>query len=39
MKWWGFCGGGAGKFLGGVVVWLEDGFVVLELEGGLFAMF
>ena len=30
VKWWGFCGSDAGGFLGRIVVWLEDGFVVLE---------
>ena len=39
VKWWGFChGGGAGGFWG-VVVWLEDGFVVLEWQDGLLATF
>ena len=41
VEWWGFCGGGGGvRGLGiGVAVWLEDGFVVLEWEGGLFEAF
>ena len=30
VKWWGFCGGSAGGFWGRIVVWLEDGFLVLE---------
>ena len=30
VKWWAFCGSGAGGFWGRLVVWLEDGFVVLE---------
>ena len=30
VKWWEFCGGGGGGFWGGVVVWLEDGFVVVS---------
>ena len=41
VEWWVFCGGGGGvRGLGiGVVVWLEDGFVVLEWEGGLLEAF
>ena len=41
VEWWGFCGGGGGVGgLGiGVAVWLEDGFVVLEWEGGLLEAF
>ena len=41
VEWWGFCGagGGVGGLGIGVVVWLEDGFVVLEWEGGLFEAF
>ena len=41
VEWWEFCGGGGGvEGLGiGVVVWLEDGFVVLEWEGGLLEAF
>ena len=42
VEWWGFCGGGGGGVGGlwiGVVVWLEDGFVVLEWEGGLLEAF
>ena len=41
VEWWRFCGGGGGVGgLGiGVVVWLEDGFVVLEWEGRLLEAF
>ena len=41
VEWWGFCGGGGGVGgLGiGVVVWLEDGFVVLGWEGVLLEAF
>ena len=40
VEWWGFCGGGGvGGLWIGVVVWLEDGFVVLEWEGGLLEAF
>ena len=41
VEWWGFCsgGGGVGGLGIGVVVWLEDGFVVLEWEGGLLEAF
>ena len=44
VEWWGFCGGGVGGggvggLRIGVVVWLEDGFVVLEWEGGLLEAF
>ena len=39
VEWWGFCGGGVGGLGIGVVVWLEDGFVVLEWEGGLLEVF
>ena len=39
IKWLGFFGGGAGGLWGGVVVWLENGFVVLEYGGRLFATF
>ena len=41
VEWWGFCGGGGGVggLWIGVVVWLEDGFVVLEWEGGLLEAF
>ena len=41
VGWWGFCGGGGGVggLWIGVVVWLEDGFVVLEWEGRLLEAF
>ena len=43
VEWWGFCGGGGGGGVGGlgigVVVWLEDGFVVLEWEGDFLRRF
>ena len=40
VEWWGVCGGGGvGGLWIGVVVWLEDGFVVLEWEGDFLRCF
>ena len=41
VEWWGFCGGGGGVegLWIGAVVWLEDGFVVLEWKGGFLRHF